>query len=133
MLKIHRFLAHLIYSDHTNWNKKIIAKEYFEAFHRKLNFNHIDTFSTFIQHLKVNKNTENLWPLVDKYLARQHVAKLVGEQYLTKLLGVWEKPEQIPYDQLPAQYVLKTNHGSSWNIIVKDSKNIDRNKINKQF
>ena len=35
--------------------------------------------------------------------------------------------------ELPAQYVLKTNHGSSWNVIVKDSKNIDRNKINKQF
>lgn len=109
-------------------NKKTIAELYFKKFNRKLNFKKIDSFTAYIQHTKLMKSSEELWPLIDKYAARDHVARLVGSQYLVKLLGVWDQPEQIDYAQLPQRFVLKTNHGSSWNVIVPDVSKLDKAK-----
>ena len=43
----------------------------------------------------------------------------VGEQHLVKLLWHGEDPSAIPFDTLPAEYVIKTNHGSAQIIVVK--------------
>lgn len=109
-------------------NKKTIAARYYEAFNRKLDFKKFDTFTAYIQHTKLMKSSEDLWPLTDKYAVRTHVAQLIGEKYLVKLLGVWDQPEEIDYSQLPKRFVLKTNHGSAWNIIVPDAMTLDKQK-----
>lgn len=60
--------------------------------------------------------------LVDKYLAREYVQEKIGEEHLVPLLGVWDSFEQIDFDKLPEQFVLKLNNGSGMNMIVKDKK-----------
>lgn len=45
---------------------------------------------------------------------------------LTKLYGVWNHPEDIPFDTLPNQFVLKSNHASGQVIIVKDKKQLNQ-------
>jgi hypothetical protein len=65
--------------------------------------------------------------LSDKYAARDYVAGEVGEQYLVKLLWHGKNPRAIPFDALPTEYVIKTNHASSQVIIVKG--NPDKEKI----
>ena len=107
-------------------NKEVIAERYYKAFNRELNFKKIDSFTGYIQHTKLMKSSEDLWPLIDKYAVRAHVAQLVGEKYLSKLLGVWNQPEEIDYSQLPQRFALKTNHGSSWNIIVPDAAQLNK-------
>jgi hypothetical protein len=57
--------------------------------------------------------------LSDKYEARAYVRSKVGEQHLIKLLWHGKDPRAIPFDTLPAQYVIKTNHGSGQIIVVK--------------
>lgn len=57
-------------------------------------------------------------PYVDKYTARDYVAKTVGEQYLTRLYWHGLDPARIPFDQLPDTYVIKTNHASGQTIVV---------------
>ena len=61
--------------------------------------------------------------LTDKYMARAYVSGKVGEQYLVKLLWHGEDPSGIPFDTLPAEYVIKTNHGSAQIIVVKGEAN----------
>ena len=56
----------------------------------------------------------------DKYLAREYIKDTVGEEYLIPLIGVWDKVEDIDFDYLPEQFVLKVNWGSGMNIVVKD-------------
>ena len=60
----------------------------------------------------------------DKYKVRDYIAKKGLSSILIPLIGVYDNPEEIEYDTLPNQYVLKCNHGSGYNIIVLDkSKN----------
>lgn len=58
--------------------------------------------------------------MADKYAVREYV-KLKGTTVkLAKLLYVTDKPETIPFDQLPNEYVIKANHGSGWIMIISN-------------
>ncbi len=45
---------------------------------------------------------------------------------LTRMYGTWDNPEEIPFDKLPNQFVLKSNHASGQVIIVKDKSQLNR-------
>jgi hypothetical protein len=47
----------------------------------------------------------------DKYATRQFVADRLGAEYLPELLWFGRDPDQIPFDSLPAPFVLKSTHG----------------------
>lgn len=65
--------------------------------------------------------------LSDKYLVRTYVSGKVGEEYLTKLLWQGNDPSQIPFDALPTEYVIKSNHACRQVIVVKG--NADRSEV----
>ena len=47
---------------------------------------------------------------------------------------IWEgfRPEDIPFDKLPEKCVIKVTHGSTFNIICKDSSKLDREEVIKK-
>jgi hypothetical protein len=61
----------------------------------------------------------------DKVAARDYIASRVGTDYLVPMLGVYEKPELIPWAELTAPYVIKAAHGCGWNLFVFDSAEVD--------
>ena len=72
--------------------------------------------------------------MVDKYRARQYIKDVIGDQYLIPLLGVWEKPDEIEFDLLPNQFVLKCNHNSGTGMcLCKDKNRIDISKIKREL
>lgn len=133
MLNIKQLFSKLRCEKNYLKNKKKIATKYYKVFNRKLDFNYVDTFSAYLQHIKIDKNSEELWPLVDKLAVRSHVANLIGENYLNNLLGVWNNTKEIDYNILPSRYVLKTNHGTSCNIIVPDAQKLNQKAANKKL
>ena len=56
----------------------------------------------------------------DRMKTRDYVAAKGGADYLVPLLGVFDRPDQVPWDELPPPYVVKATHGCGWNIIVRD-------------
>ena len=66
----------------------------------------------------------------DKYAVREYVEKKGLGSILVPLIGVWDNAEQIDFNSLPNQFVLKCNHGSGYNIICvdKDNLNIEQTK-----
>ncbi len=48
------------------------------------------------------------------------------------LLGVYDRFSDIPFDTLPNQFVIKCNHGSGYNIIVKNKESLDYKEIKKK-
>lgn len=65
-----------------------------------------------------------LIPVVaDKYKVREYARRILGvkkaEEILVPLLYVTDRPESIPFDKLPEEYIIKPNHGSGWYIIVE--------------
>jgi hypothetical protein len=56
----------------------------------------------------------------DKYRVRDYVSNKVGSGYLVPLIWSGERTEEIPFGELPSKFVIKTNHGCGFNIIVTD-------------
>ena len=50
--------------------------------------------------------------MVDKVKAKEYVANIIGEEHIIPTLGVWDDPDDIDFDKLPDQFVLKCNHNS---------------------
>lgn len=71
--------------------------------------------------------------LADKYTMRTYVKEVLGEQageqLLIPLLYVTDKPDLLPFDDLPRSFVIKSNHGSGNNWIVKDKNEIDTTAV----
>lgn len=64
-----------------------------------------------LQWLKVNNRNPLYTTMVDKIEVKQYVAKKIGEKYVIPTLGVWDNFDDINFDALPNQFVLKTNNG----------------------
>lgn len=100
---------------------------------RELNLDDPKTFDEKIQWLILYDRRPEYTDLTDKYKVRSFVADRIGEEHLIPLLGCWDRPEEIPYDELPNQFVLKCNHDSGSVIICTDKNTFDREKANKQL
>ena len=87
---------------------------------KKLNLENPREFNEKIQWLKVYYKDPRLTQLVDKYSVRPYVAEKVGEKYLNRLLGVYERSEDVDFSSLPEKFVIKGVHGCNWNMIVPD-------------
>lgn len=90
-------------------------------------------FGEKVQWLKLHGNLEKYNDYVDKYVVRKYIESTIGKEYLLPLISVFESPEDIDYNKLPNSFVLKVNHGSGYNIIVKDKEKTDFNNINKKL
>ncbi len=114
---------------------EMLKEWYFNRMGETLELENPQTFNEKIQWLKLYDSTPLKTRLADKYLVRDWIKEKIGEEYLIPLLGVWDKFEDIDFNNLPNQFVLKCNHGCGYNIIVKDKTKLDLNdvksKINK--
>lgn len=89
---------------------------------RWINWKKPRTFTEKIQWLKVYNRRPEYTIMVDKYAVKKYVADRIGEKYIIPTLGVWESPEDIDWNSLPDQFVLKTTHGggSGGVVVCKD-------------
>ena len=84
------------------------------------------TFSEKLQWLKLHDRKPLYTTLVDKYAVRQYIAEKIGEEYLIPLVGgPWNSAEEIDFDALPEQFVLKCNHDSGGVIVCRDKSELD--------
>lgn len=90
-----------------------------------MDWKHPKTFNEKLQWLKIHNRNPLYTKLVDKYEARKYIAEKIGEEYLIPLLGVWNSPNEIDFDKLPDQFVLKCTHDSGSVIICKNKRTFD--------
>lgn len=131
-----RIFDALNYRKMLNWlPDKVFLEAAFRArFGRKLNLNNPETFNEKLQWLKLYNRKPEYTKMVDKYLVRDYVKEKIGEEYLIPLLGVWDDPEKIDFNELPMQFVLKCNHNSGLGMcICKDKNSLDINKVKEEL
>lgn len=87
--------------------------------------NNPKTFNEKIQWLKLHNRKPEFSAMVDKYEVKKLIAERMGEEYLIPTLGVWERFEEIDFDALPEQFVLKCTHDSGGLVICKDKSKLD--------
>lgn len=92
---------------------------------KKLNLEKPQTYNEKLQWLKLYDRNPEYTKMVDKYEVRKYIAEKIGEEYLIPLLGVWDSFDEIDFDNLPEQFVLKCTHDSGGLVICKDKGNLD--------
>ena len=112
------------------WNqlddKTFLRIKYQSRTRRKLNLNNPTRFNEKLQWIKLYDRKPEYTVMVDKYAVREYIAQSIGRQYLIPLIGVWDNPDEIDFDALPNQFVLKCNHNSGLGIcICKDKSKLD--------
>ena len=93
---------------------------------KKLDLESPQTFSEKIQWLKLYDRRPEYTTMVDKYAVKDYVAKKIGAEYIIPTLGVWDSVEDIEWDLLPNQFVLKCTHDSGGLVICRDKSKLDR-------
>lgn len=112
---------------------RLLEKRYFEITGKKMDINHPVTYSEKIQWLKLYDPNKERSMLADKVAVRAWIKDKIGEKYLIPIYGVYNSFDEIDFSKLPNQFVLKTNHSSGWNMVVKDKNKFDKKKAKKQF
>ena len=109
---------------------KYLKKLFKAYFHKELNLENPVTFNEKLQWLKLYNRKPEYTMMVDKYKVREYIAQTLGEEYLIPLLGVWDDPDEIDFDALPDQFVLKCNHNSGLGMcICKDKSKLDIERV----
>ena len=90
-----------------------------------LNLDNPKTYNQKLQWLKLYDRNPLYTTMVDKAAAKEYVAEKIGEQYIIKTLGVWDRFDDIDFNTLPNQFVLKTTHDSGGVVICKEKSTFD--------
>ena len=98
---------------------------YLIAFRKPLHLKNPRTFNEKLQWLKLYDRNPEYTRMVDKFEAKKYVAERIGEEYIVPTLGVWDRFDEIDFDALPDQFVLKCTHDSGGLVICKDKKSLD--------
>lgn len=105
-----------------------LKKLYKKRMGEKLNLKSPTTFNEKLNWLKLYDRQPEYTMMVDKYKVREYVEEKVGKEYLIPLIGCWNQVNEIDFDILPQQFVLKCNHDNGV-VICKNKENIDRSHI----
>ncbi len=128
------YLSELGFYRHMD-DRKYLEKLYRANFGKELNLEDPQTFNEKLQWLKLYDRKPIYTTMVDKYAVKKYVADKIGEEYIIPTLGVWDKFDDIDFDALPEQFVLKCTHDSGGLAICRDKNTFDigaaRKKINR--
>ncbi|MGO4931107.1 ATP-grasp fold amidoligase family protein [Streptococcus alactolyticus] len=100
---------------------------YFAHFKKFCDLKKPSTYNEKLNWLKLHDHNPLYPTLVDKYEAKEYVARIIGNEYIIPTLGVWDTFDDIDFEKLPNQFVLKCTHDSEGLVIVKDKKKLDKN------
>ena len=95
----------------------------------KLNLKNSKSFNEKLQWLKLYDRNPLYTTLVDKCAVKKWVADKIGEKYIVQTLGVWNNADEIDFEKLPNQFVLKTTNGGGGDVVIcKDKSKFDIEK-----
>lgn len=114
----------------------------------RLNLKNPKSFNEKIQWLKLYDKHPEYTKMVDKVDAKEYVASIIGQEYIIPTFGVWDSIQDIDWEKLPQQFVVKSTNDSGGVVVCKDKSlfnvdkaveklqrtgNRDYTKINKEY
>lgn len=113
---------------HTPWllsDRKFLKEIYPLRMGTPLNLDNPVTFNEKIQWLKLNERRDEYHRMVEKGMAKEFAASVIGEEYIIPTIGIYKRVKDIPWDTLPGQFVLKCTHNSGGLVICRDKATLD--------
>ena len=94
---------------------------------------HPKTYNEKLNWLKLHDRQPKYTDIVDKYTVKQYISRIIGTEYVVPTLGVWDRFEDIDFDALPNQFVLKCTHDSGGLVICRDKSKLNKAKARRKI
>ena len=131
--RVERLLTERIEHNKVLAPEDLIREEYVKHMGFRPNLEDPVRYTEKIQWRKLNDHDPLYSRLSDKVAVRDWVQGRIGAKYLIPLIGVWDSYDQIDFNYLPDEFVLKTNNASSTVCIVPDKKKMNHKLMKKKF
>lgn len=130
----YRFLVNANTGKYDNMpDREYLSKIFKARLGYPLNLDNPVTFNEKLQWLKLYDRRPRYTTMVDKYAVKKYVADTIGEQYIIPTLGVWDRFEDIDFEKLPNQFVLKCTHDSGGLVVCKDKTKLNKVKAKRKI
>lgn len=107
-------------------DEEYIRKKYRIRVQQELNLEAPCTFNEKLQWLKLYDRRDEYTTMVDKHDVKEFVSNIIGKEYIIPTLGVWDRFDDIDFESLPDQFVLKCTHDSGGLVICRDKNKLDK-------
>jgi len=114
-------------------DKYYLAIQYFMFLGRWPHLKNPQRFSEKLLWYKLYWRNPLMTQCADKYAVREYIKSQGYESILNELYAVYDSVDEIDFDALPDQFIIRTNNGDATNIICKDKSKLDREKTKKQL
>lgn len=116
------------------WSDELFLKIVFRLrMGYRLNLRNPKTYSEKLQWLKIHNRRPEYTRMVDKVAAKEYVAKIIGYEHIIPTIAVYDSVDDIKWENLPEQFVLKCTHDSGGIVICQDKKSLDIDKAKKKL
>lgn len=106
-------------------DKYALSHSFRDHFGYDIDWKNPHSFSEKLQWLKLYDRNPLYKKMVDKYESKRYVSEIIGEEYIIPTLGVWKHFDDIDFNSLPDQFVLKCTHDSGSIAICEDKTTFD--------
>jgi hypothetical protein len=106
-------------------DRAVVERTFRKVYGRPPDLVHPRTFDEKLQWYKLYYRRRIMTQLADKHAVRRYVADRGYAGLLNELYGVYDRFDEIPFDELPDAFVLKATHGSGYNIICRSRREFD--------
>ena len=118
-----------------NWmdDELYLKIRYYICMGKKLNLKNPETFNEKLQWLKLYDRNPEYAKMVDKYEVKEYISQKIGKEYIIPTLGIYNNFEEIDFDKLPNQFVMKCTNDSGGNIICKNKQELNYHDARKKI
>lgn len=114
-------------------DEQYLQLKFYDTFGRFMDFSNPQTFNEKLQWLKIYNRNPEYTIMVDKYESKKYISEKIGAEYIIPTLGVWNSFDEIDFDALPDQFVLKCTHDSGGLVVCRDKSSLDMNSARKKI
>ena len=94
----------------------------------KLDLENPKTYNEKLQWLKLYDRRPEYTQMVDKVEVKVFVSGIIGDQYIIPTITVYNRPEEIDFEKLPAKFVLKCTHDSGGIVVCRDKDRLNKDE-----
>ncbi|TYQ15962.1 UNVERIFIED_CONTAM: teichuronopeptide biosynthesis TupA-like protein [Acetivibrio alkalicellulosi] len=113
--------------------KIVLYLEHARGYKKVLNLKDPKYFGEKIQWIKLYGNLQRYSNYVDKYLVRDYVKQKIGDKYLNDIIGIFNRVEEINFEELPNEFVIKGTHGCGYNLVCQNKRNLNIDEAKKKM
>lgn len=115
-------------------DKEYIERMYDAKMRDELDLNNPKLYNEKLQWLKLYDRKTIYSTMVDKIEAKKYAASIIGDEYIIPTINTWDDPDEIDFETLPEQFVLKCNHNSGVGMyICRNKAQINERKIKSEL